>query len=267
MPTEYQLLLRERATKPYENCCERKLVTLMSACSGRNYNFLCINVVFGVFLHESARTAAKSRTNLSTNSGKARKRLGRLTPNLAHICKFIWEWIYAKQIAPRDTRGHLEGFRGSGKGHRLNTSRPSTPQEALGGGGLGCHKCKSLHWEAVKRLYRMAKKLAHNCRCIWEWIYAKQIAPRALGGFRGQTFKSLGKLSNGWTDWHQLWFTSAYSSGNVHRLNPSRPSIPQEAVRGGGRGSQIQKSWEAVKRLHRLAPQLVHVGGFVWEWT
>ena len=36
------------------------------------------------------------------------------------------------------------------------------------------------------------------------------------GVLGGQKFKSLGKLSNGWTDWHQLWFTSAYSSGNGH---------------------------------------------------
>ena len=40
---------------------------------------------------------------------------------------------------------------------------------------------------------------------------------RHKGGFMGQTFKSLGKLSNGWTDWHQLWFTSADSSGNGHK--------------------------------------------------
>ena len=57
---------------------------------------------FGVLLRESARTAAKSWTNLSTNSGKATKRLGRLAPHLAHMCKFTWKWIYAKQIAPRD---------------------------------------------------------------------------------------------------------------------------------------------------------------------
>ena len=115
----------------------------------------------------------KSRTNLSTNSGKATKRLGRLAPNLAHMCKFIWDWIYAKQIAPRDTRGALEGF-------------------------------------------------------------------------RGQQFKSMGKLS----DWHQLWFTSADSSGNGHRLNTSRPSIPRGAFWGGEvRVSQIQKSGEAVKPL------------------
>ena len=38
---------------------------------------------------------------------------------------------------------------------------------------------------------------------------------------------------------------------------------------GGGwvRGSQIQKSWEAVKRLDRFAPNLVHLCGFIWEWT
>ena len=41
-------------------------------------------LVFGVFLRESAPTAAKSRTNLSTNSGKATKRLGRLAPYVAH---------------------------------------------------------------------------------------------------------------------------------------------------------------------------------------
>ena len=64
------------------------------------------------------------------------------------------------------------------------------------------------------------------------------------GGFRVQTLKSLGKqLSNGWTDWHQVWFTSEDSSGNGHRLNPSRPSIPQGAFRGGG--VTHSKAWES----------------------
>ena len=93
---------------------------------------------FGVFLRESARTAAKSRTNLSTNSGKATKRLGRLAPNLAHMCKLLWEWIYAKQIAPRDTRGALGGFRG------LTIQKP---------GEAG----------------RLAPTLVHVCGFIWEW--------------------------------------------------------------------------------------------------
>ena len=115
---------------------------------------------FGVFLRQSA---AKSRTNLGTKSGEATKRLCRLAPNLAHICTFILEWIYAKQIAPRDTRRALGGVRGS-------------------------------------------------------TIQKTQVAPQ-------------------------------YPRGHL-----------------GGWGSQIQKSWEAVKWLHRLAPNLVHVGGFVWEW-
>ena len=72
----------------------------------------------------------------------------------------------------------------SGNGHRLNTSRPSIPQGPFrGGGGLGCHKFKS--GEAVKRLDRLAPNLAHICRSTWEWIYAKQIAPRDRGTWRG----------------------------------------------------------------------------------
>ena len=66
------------------------------------------------------------------------------------------------------------------------------------------------------------------------------------GDLGGQKYKSIGKLSNGWTDWHQVWLTSAYSSGNGPRLNTSRPSIPQGVFRGrrGFRGSQIQV-WES----------------------
>ena len=66
----------------------------------------------------------------------------------------------------------------------------------------------------------------------------------ALGGLGGQQFKSLGKLSNGWTDWHQFWFTSVDSSGNGHRLNTSRPSIPQGAFQGGwGWGDTNLEVW------------------------
>ena len=65
---------------------------------------------FGVFLHETARPVAKSRTNLAQIQEKLPKRLDRLTQNLAHMCRFIWEWIYAKQIEPQDRRGHFGGF-------------------------------------------------------------------------------------------------------------------------------------------------------------
>ena len=272
-----------------------------------------------------------------------------MAPNLAHICRSIWKWIYAKQIPPPPPEtqgGHLGGFRGqtfkslgklsncstdwhqlrftsadtihlgmdiqaksksplytpgsiwrvgghqfkslrklsngctdwhqiwytsadsSGNGHRLNTIRPTMPQGHFGG-LRGSQIQKSV--EAVKRLDRLAPNLAHMCRFISEWIYAKQIALRdtrvSLGCFRGSNIQSLEKLSNGWTDWHQLWFTSADSSGNGHRLNTSRPTISQGAFGGGFMGSQIQMSEEAVKRLDRLAPNGVHVREFIWEWT
>ena len=51
---------------------------------------------------------------------------------------------------------------------------------------------------------------------------------------------------------------SADSSGNGHRLNTSRPSIPRGHFRGF-KDSQIQKSGEAVKRLDRLASNLVRL--------
>ena len=74
-------------------------------------------------------------------SGEDVKRLVRLASNLVHMCRFIREWIYAKQIALRDTRGHL--------------------------GGLGGQTFKSQ--EAVKRLDRLAPTLVHVCGFIWEW--------------------------------------------------------------------------------------------------
>ena len=121
----------------------------------------------------------------------------------------------------------------------------------MGGGGLGCHKFKSLG------------KLSNGTKSADP--SGNGYTPNKLpletqggtggGGGTGQTFKRLGKLSNGWTNWQQLWFTSADSSGNGHRLNTIRPTVPQEHWGGGGgvRGSQIQMFGEAVKRLDRLA--------------
>ena len=49
-------------------------------------------------------------------------------------------------------------------------------------------------------------------------------------GLGGHTFKSLGKLSNGWTDWHQIWYMSVDSSGNGHRLKQLAPRYPRAAL-------------------------------------
>ena len=70
------------------------------------------------------------------------------------------------------------------------------------------------------------------------------------------------KLPNGWADWHHIWQTCAHSFVNGYTPN-KLPLETQGGHLGGFRGSTIQKYWEAV----RLAPTLVHVCGFIWEWT
>ena len=45
-----------------------------------------------------------------------------------------------------------------------------------------------------------------------------------MGGLGGQKCKSLENLPNGWNDWHQIWYTSADSSRNGHRLKTIIPS-------------------------------------------
>ena len=50
-------------------------------------------------------------------SGKAAKRLDRLTLNVLHVCGFIWEWTYAKTIRPAIPHGGILGFL---EGHQFN---------------------------------------------------------------------------------------------------------------------------------------------------
>ena len=57
---------------------------------------------------------------------------------------------------------------------------------------------------------------------------------------------------------------TADSSGNGHRPNSSLNTLG--AFHGLGGGHKF-KSGKAAKRLDRLAPNLVHVCGFIWEWT
>ena len=128
----------------------------------------------------------------------------------------------------------------SGNGHRLNTSRPSIPQGAFGGGGVRVSQIKksgklSNGWTDRHQIGHTSADPPGNGYTPNKLLLETQ-GGTWWGEVRGQTFKSLGKLSNGWTDWHQLWFTSADSSGNEHRLNPSRPSIFM--------GVNNSKAWE-----------------------
>ena len=101
--------------------------------------------------------------------------------------------------------------------------------------------------KSTKRLDRLAPKLVNICRFIWEWTYAKHNWPLdaqggIVWGLGGQKCKSLENLPNGWTDWHQIWYTSADSSRNGHRLKTISPSIHQGAFEGGGgfRGQKLK---------------------------
>ena len=101
----------------------------------------------------------------------------------------------------------------------------------------------------------------------------KTISPSIFQGafwgvLRGHKMqKSLVNLPNGCTDWHQICCTSADSSGNGHRLKTISPSIFQGAFWGVLRGHKMQKSGKSTKQLDRLAPNLVNICRFIWEWT
>ena len=82
----------------------------------------------------------------------------------------------------------------------LTTIRPSISQGGISGGGLG--------------------------------VTNSSLAMLPTAGPVG-TNLCLGKLSNGWTDWHQIWYTSVDSSRNGHRLNTIRPTIPRGHLGGG----------------------------------
>ena len=61
--------------------------------------------------------------------------------------------------------------------------------------------------------------------------------------------------------------TRANSFGNGHRLKTISSSRPKGGTWGGLGGSQMQKSGKSTKRLDRLAPNLVNICRFIWEWT
>ena len=116
---------------------------------------------FGVFLRETARPVAKSRTNIAQIQEKL--------PNRCTDWHQIWHTCADS----------------SGNGYMPNQLNLKT-QGGISGGG---------------------------------------------GGLGGHKSKNIGRLSNDWTDCHQIWYTSADSSGNRHRLNTIRPS-----TLGGGGG-------------------------------
>ena len=88
-----------------------KKVSDVEACSGRNYNFRCINVGFWRVLRETALTAAKSRTNLSTNSGKLSNGWADWN-KIWHTCADSSGNVYTPNKLPLETQGALGDFYG-----------------------------------------------------------------------------------------------------------------------------------------------------------
>ena len=65
-------------------------------------------------------------------------------------------------------------------------------------------------------------------------------------GLGGQQFKSMGRLS----DRHQLWFMSADSSANGHRLNTSRPSKHSKVLGSCQTAGPISTNFGSRLRIH-----------------
>ena len=114
-------------------------------------------------------------------------------------------------------------------------------------GGLGGQKYKSLEnlpngwtdWHQIWYTSPDSSRNGHRLKTISPSIHQGAFS----GGFRGQKFKSLVEnLPNGWTDWHQIWYTSADSYGNGHRLNTNSDSLETRGSFWGLGGQNVIKS-------------------------
>ena len=50
------------------------------------------------------------------------------------------------------------------------------------------------------------------------------------GGYRGVVIQKSGNLPNGWTDWPNIWYTSADSSGNGHSDDRLKKLAPRYLI-------------------------------------
>ena len=94
-------------------------------------------------------------------------------------------------------------------------------------------------FQVLYKLYLSTDVLKYKVLMPGSALYTPGAFRLVLGG---QTVKSLGKLSNGWTDWHLIWYPSEDSSGNGHRLKTIRSTLPQGRILGGFRVSTIKKN-------------------------
>ena len=94
---------------------------------------------------------------------------------------------------------------------------------------------------------------------IAKYTFAPQCHRGHFGGFYGVPNLSLEKLPNGWTDWHQIRYTSADSSGKGHRLNIIRLTITHGGILGVLGGQQFKSLGNVVKRLDQFEINFAHI--------
>ena len=187
---------------------------------------------------------AKSKSPLNTTGGISRGWLG--DHKLKCLGKLSNGWSDWHQIWHKSADS-------SGNRHRLNTIRPSIPQGVLGG-HMGKLSNNWTDWHQIWYTSADSSGSGHRLNTI-----RPSISQGAFWGvLGGRKFKILLKLSNGWTDWHQIWHTCADSN-----------KLPFETQGGQLRvyGVKHSKVLRSCQRLDRLAPTVVHVCGFIWEWT
>ncbi len=144
---------------------------------------------------ESQRVQRRKAELTCALSGKSTKRIGRLAPNLAHI--------------------HMG----------MDIRQTNCPSRHKGGtwGVLGGQQFKSLgkrsDWHHLWFTYADSSENGHRLNTSSPSMRQGVFVGVVLGCHKS---KSLGKLSNGWTDWHQMWHTSAYPSGNGYIYMPNK---------------------------------------------
>ena len=80
--------------------------------------------------------------------------------------------------------------------------------------------------------------------------------------------KSGKSIPNGWTDWHQICYTSADSSGNGHRLKQLAPRYTRGHFGGGGGlGVKNSKVWKIYQTVGPIGTEFGIRLQIIWEWT
>ena len=185
------------------------------------------------------------------------------------VCVSFQAYTHRRLWSDRDQIWHTHADsprKGSGKNKNL-------PRVTQGGIWvfLGGQKFKNLEklpngWTNWHQIWHTCADSSGNGHRL-KTISSSRPKGGTWGVLRGQKCKSQENLPSGCTDWHQICYISADSSGNGHRLKTISPSIPQGAFWGVLGGHKMQKSGKSTKWLDRLSPNLVHVCGFIWEWS